>query len=231
MTKLPYPVIKLRESDFLDIEAFRLIDSECDAKFSIPIELTMENAGLNIARLATYLVKKNDKIIVGVGIGNNGGSGLVAARRLLSWGYKVYLNIPDKNLKGLILSQLKRTLATGATIVSNSKCALFIDAFFGFSQRLPLPDNIAEIIEKENHSGSFKLSVDLPSGFSDDISNIHFKANIICALAAPKKELLKYKDNSQMVVADIGIPQSLFKKHNIEFNIPFYDSSILEIMN
>ena len=83
----------------LPIDKFKEMDYTSINRYNIPIELMMENAGLNLARLSTYFAKPSDSILIGVGTGNNGGGGLVAARRLAGWGYKVYIHLPEKKLK------------------------------------------------------------------------------------------------------------------------------------
>ena len=57
-------------------------------ELGIPVEFMMEHAGINLTH---YIVKhcNSDYIIVVAGSGNNGGSGLVAARRLVNWGLDV----------------------------------------------------------------------------------------------------------------------------------------------
>jgi NAD(P)H-hydrate epimerase len=229
MKRLPYPIIPIKDLDLIDLESSKLIDDLAVKKYAVPVELMMENAGLHIAHLAALFLKNDEKITIGVGKGNNGGSGLVAARKLLSWGFKVQINIPDKNLKSHVLEQLKRALTLGAVMVNNSKCSVFIDAFFGYSQRLPLPQKIVEIIEKENRTESIKIAVDLPTGYSENTDSQCFQANIICALSAPKKILLNYTGSSKIVVADTGIPIVLYKENNIKFNIPFSKSAIFEL--
>ncbi len=231
MKTLPYPKIAIKDLEFVDFESARYIDELAVKKYSIPVELFIENAGVHIAHMAALFAKKGDKITVGVGKGNNGGSGLAAARRLLSWGYKVQINIPDKKLKGSILEQLKSALSLGAVITNNSKSTVFIDAFFGISQRLPLPNKIIEIIETENTSDSIKIAVDLPTGFSEKSTNLQFKANIICTPAFPKKILQKYMKTSNIVVIDVGLPKTIFKEIGIKHAIPFDESPMFEIIN
>ena len=63
--------------------------------YNIPVELMMENAGLALARIAAkYLDSAEKSIGIVVGSGNNGGGGLVAARRLHSWGFDVLVIVP-----------------------------------------------------------------------------------------------------------------------------------------
>ena len=85
-------------------------------EYLLPIELLMENAGLHLARLVTHILPTPGKVLIGVGPGNNGGGGLVAARRLAAWGYKVDLDLPlqtgfDKGSGETIFHPDKWTLA------------------------------------------------------------------------------------------------------------------------
>ena len=63
--------------------------------FKIPVELMMELAGLNLAKLALNLSKnKYSNYIIIAGTGNNAGGGIVAARRLVSWGLNAQVFFP-----------------------------------------------------------------------------------------------------------------------------------------
>ena len=62
----------------LSLESFKEMDYLAVEKYALPIELMMENAGLQLARLITFSATKNSKILIGIGNGNNGGGGLVA---------------------------------------------------------------------------------------------------------------------------------------------------------
>lgn len=70
----------------------------------------------------------------------------MAARRLAGWGYRVNLDIPDSHLKPIPASQLDRAIAFGAINKSTEHPDIFIDAYFGFSQRLPLPGSFRNAI-------------------------------------------------------------------------------------
>jgi len=60
--------------------------------YFLPIELMMENAGLQLANLIVKSIKNfKDKILLEIDNGNNVGGGLVVARRLAAWDCDVYL--------------------------------------------------------------------------------------------------------------------------------------------
>ena len=99
----PFPVS-------ISIDRFKKMDDLAIHKYGLTIELMMENAGLQLARLITQHASLESKIYIGIGKGNNGGGGLVAARRLAGWGFQVLLDIPDTALKSLPAKQLQRAL-------------------------------------------------------------------------------------------------------------------------
>jgi NAD(P)H-hydrate epimerase len=70
----------------LTLDTFVAMDDVAVNDYHLPIELMMENAGLCLARLTALQMPRPAKVVIGIGIGNNGGGGLVAARRLSAWG-------------------------------------------------------------------------------------------------------------------------------------------------
>ena len=224
-----FPEINLAEIATLPIESFREMDYLAVRQYNLPIELMMENAGLNLARLASALLPEKGEILIGVGTGNNGGGGLVAARRLAAWGYEIFLDIPDKNLNELPVNQLKKALTFGAKIDKQKNPKLFIDAYFGFSQRLPLPAIFEKAIETANQFRCPKISLDLPSGFNKQTSESLFRTDAILTLAAMKTELIPLLETVQIFVADIGIPSFAYKEFKTEIPDSFKTTGILRI--
>jgi len=214
------PIHKFREMDYLSID-----------KYNIPIELMMENAGLNLARLAASLTQKTEQILIGIGTGNNGGGGLVAARRLAGWGYNVSLHLPDKNLKALPQLQLKRALAVGAHTENVEHPGIFIDAYLGFSQRLPLSDRLMEAVEKMNALDCMKISLDIPTGFNKQTAALLFKPDIILSLAAMKTELIPLLSNNQVFIADLGLPAAIYEEFGIKQPPQFSKSGVVECLS
>ena len=225
-----FPEINLAEIATMPIESFREMDYLAVQQYNLPIELMMENAGLNLARLATSFLPEKGEILIGVGTGNNGGGGLVAARRLTAWGYSVFLDIPDKNLNELPASQLKKALTFGAKIEKQKKPKLFIDAYFGFSQRLPLPTNFEKAIDTANQFACPKISLDLPSGFNKTTSESLFKPDAILTLAAMKTELIPLLETVQIFVADLGIPSSVYSQFETQIPFTFHSSGIVKVV-
>lgn len=227
---MKFPEINVADIATLPIEKFREMDYLAVEKYYLPIELMMENAGLNLARLAASFLPEREEILIGIGTGNNGGGGLVAARRLAAWGYPVFLDIPDKGLKTLAATQLEKALMFGATIKRTKNPKLFIDAYFGFSQRLPLPLNFENAIQQANQLKCPKISLDLPSGFDRETATSLFTPDIILTLAAMKTELIPLISEVQLFIADLGIPGSAYKIFGTSIPEVFQTSSLVKII-
>ena len=98
----------------------------------------------------------------------------------------------------------------------------------GFSQRLPLPDDLMAKIESINNSDALQISLDLPTGFNGDLSTSYFNPNKVLTLAYPKKVLFDLPVSTDLYLADIGIPRAVYNKFNVE-QPPFNQNNILTI--
>ena len=222
--------IHITHKNHISLDRFREMDSLAVDKYRLPIELMMENAGMNLAHLALTFMPDSGKILIGVGTGNNGGGGLVAARRLSGWGFSVFLNIPDPNLKELPAIQLERALAFGSKIENTNNPDLFIDAYLGFSQYLPLSTEYQNAVDKANGLSCTKISLDLPTGFNTQDSTSLFRPDIILTLAAMKTELLPLTKDIDIYLADIGLPEVIYNQFGIEQPGEFKQNSILHCL-
>ena len=200
----------------LSLEAFKEMDYWAVEKYNLSIELMMENAGLQLARLIAKKATETSILTIGVGKGNNGGGGLVAARRLAAWGYNVNLDLVVPITKDLPKAQLERALLFGAKEGIPKTTDIWVDAYLGFSQRLPLSDSFVKSIELANASSAYKISLDIPVGISIDGELLGFKANQVMTLAAPKIILEKLPSEVEVFMADLGIPKSVYEHFNIK---------------
>ncbi|GLR19272.1 NAD(P)H-hydrate epimerase [Portibacter lacus] len=216
------------KSDALEVEQFRDIDYYAVENYGLPIELMMENAGLQLANLVAQSVEnKSRSILIGIGNGNNGGGGLVAARRLSAWGYRVYLDLFKEINKDLPKLQLERALKFGAIMEKIEDPDVWVDAYLGFSQRLPLPAELTERISEANNGQCLKISLDLPTGYTNEDSEHYFQADKVLTLAAPKK-ILYGLSRADIYVADLGIPGAIYEKFNAKI-LPFQDGNIIKL--
>jgi NAD(P)H-hydrate epimerase len=214
----------------LSLESFKKMDYLAVEKYGLPIELMMENAGLQLARLTASKASRDSKITIGVGNGNNGGGGLVAARRLAAWGFDVFLDIPVDITKPLPKTQLNRALLFGAKKEAITAPDIWVDAYLGFSQRLPLDSVFLDRISAANKSTAFRISLDIPMGISVDLSQPMFNADQVLTLAASKEILNVLPRKTDIQIADIGIPLAVYTK----FKVPmpsFFENQIINSSN
>jgi len=225
---MKYPEILIPENKALELAHFREMDYFAVNNYKLPIEMMLENAGLQLANFVAAFAEKGQRIKIGVGNGNNGGGGLVAARRLVARGFMVYLDLFTEITKELPAKQLERALIFGAKTESISQPDVWIDAYLGFSQRLLLPQPLIEIIEDANRNRAVKISLDIPTGFTGDMNSQYFIADKILTLAAPKKILYSLDLQTEIFIADLGIPNEVYAKFGTE-QLPFYKSDILKL--
>jgi len=202
-------------SETLSLEKFKEMDYLAVEQYKLPIELMMENAGFQLARLIARRANKNSKILIGIGNGNNGGGGLVAARRLAAWGFDVYLDLAVEITKTLPKSQLERAILFGANEDYVNEPDIWVDAYLGFSQRLPLSTIFQERIEAANNSLAFRISLDIPMGISKELIEPMFMAHQVLTLAAPKDILNLLPPETEIRIADLGIPKEIYEQYKI----------------
>lgn len=225
---MAFPSILYTKDTALTLQDFKQMDYYAVENYGLPIELMMENAGLQLANLIASFASPNQTIQIGVGNGNNGGGGMVAARRLAAWGYTVFIDPFTNITKELPSKQLKRAISFGAQLGAIEKPAVWVDAYMGFSQRLPLPQPLLDVLEQANSSKALRISLDIPTGFLGDLDELYFTSDKVLTLAYPKKILTNLPITTEQYVADLGIPASVYAHFNVE-PLPFFEGNILEI--
>jgi ADP-dependent NAD(P)H-hydrate dehydratase / NAD(P)H-hydrate epimerase len=207
---------EMRELDRLTIEKFR-----------VPSLVLMENAG---EAIAAALIERFGKIakrgvLIICGKGNNGGDGLVVARRLKKKSIPCEVALlgrkedisPDaaENLRAYLKVKGKVFEATAdqpALLRERLKGKkLVVDAILGTGLQENVRGPFAEAIALINSSGVPVLAVDVPSGLDSDSGRplgAAIKADMTVALGYPKLGEVIYPGVScvgELVVADIGI--------------------------
>jgi ADP-dependent NAD(P)H-hydrate dehydratase / NAD(P)H-hydrate epimerase len=138
----------------------------------------MENAGSALAAAALAWAAPEGRFIVVCGQGNNGGDGLVAARKLAQARRSVAVQVigqPDK-LKGEPRRNLERLRAAGVVAAATLEVTpaagdAVIDALFGTGLNRAPQGQYAEAIETISlwrKAGAKVISADLPSGLHTD---------------------------------------------------------------
>ena len=182
----------------------------------------MENAGaVAVRRLVEKLGSVESKnILIFVGMGNNGGDGLVMARHLAGYGAKatvMLLGSPDKikteesNWNWSILQKMPSVkLLSGDSLNFDFKPDVIIDAILGTGISGEIREPYASAINYINQADCYKFAVDVPSGLdpqTGETANIFTKCDMTVTFHKMKQGIPKRKDlTGELFAEKIGIP-------------------------
>lgn len=138
----------------------------------------MELAGLSVATAVHQEYPRHSHVLIACGPGNNGGDGLVAARHLTLFGYKVTVVYPKRG-KGDLFDRLVTQCEKNCIPVLQElpvdvstydrELGIVVDAVFGFSYKPPCRPNFQQLLRcMSNLQYSKLVSVDVPSGWIID---------------------------------------------------------------
>jgi NAD(P)H-hydrate epimerase len=182
----------------------------------------MENAGAAaVKRLVDKLGNVESKnVLIFVGMGNNGGDGLVMARHLAGYGAKVtvmLLGSPDKikteesNWNWTILQKMPSVkLLTGDSLKFDFKPDVIVDGILGTGITGEIREPYASAINYINETDCYKFAVDVPSGLdpqTGETANIFTKCDMTVTFHKMKEGIPKRKDlTGELFAEKIGIP-------------------------
>jgi len=214
------------------------LDRRATEKFGISEDILMENAGE-----AVYFVMlqelgiKNSKFIVFCGGGNNGGDGLVVARKIQSSGgeVKVFLLDDEAKFKGAakknfeIVSrmpiEMSRVSSIDSVIPELLDCDAIVDAIFGTGLVRKVGGVYKDVIELINESQTTVFSVDIPSGINGDtgeVMGVAVKADYTVTFGLPKLGNMLYpgyEHCGKLYVSHISFPPVLYNSKSIKVAI------------
>ncbi len=182
----------------------------------------MENAG---AAAVKRLVEKfgdveSRNILIFVGLGNNGGDGLVMARHLAGYNAKVTVMLlgssekiktDESNWNWSILEKMPSVkLMTGGSTDFDFKPDVIVDGILGTGISGNIREPYASAINFINQTDCFKFAVDVPSGLdpqTGETANIYTKCDVTTTFHKMKQGIPKRKDlTGELYVEKIGIP-------------------------
>lgn len=194
-------------------------------------------------------VKKQDKIRIFCGMGNNGGDGLAVARMLITAGYdvSVYKIVhSDKSSTDFAINEerLRKLRRADFTDVSHKKELpgisdkdIIIDAIFGSGLSRPLEGFPADVVRHLNKSKARVIAIDLPSGLfgednSDNIPENIIRADYTFTFQLPKLSFM-FPENDIYLgswqLLDIGLKQEFINQQDTPYHfllkedlLPFY---------
>jgi len=182
----------------------------------------MENAGASaVKRLVEKFGDVESKnILIFVGLGNNGGDGLVMARHLAGYDAKVtviLLGSPEKiktdesNWNWSILKKMPSVkLMSGNSFDIDFVPDVIVDGILGTGISGEIREPYASAINFINQSNCFKFAVDVPSGLDPQTgktANIYTKCDMTITFHKMKQGIPKRKDlTGELFAEKIGIP-------------------------
>jgi len=181
----------------------------------------MENAGAAaVRRLLEKIDVESKNILIFVGLGNNGGDGLVMARHLAGYGAKVtvmLLGSPDKikteesNWNWSILQKMPSVkLMSGDSFEFDFKPDVIVDGILGTGISGDIREPYSSAINYINETNCYKFAVDVPSGLdpqTGETANICSKCDMTVTFHKMKQGIPKRKDlTGELYAEKIGIP-------------------------
>ncbi len=224
------------------VDEIRELDKNAINNLLIKDEILMENAGE-----AAYFVIlnkigiKDKRFLIFCGSGNNGGDGLVVARKIHSMkgNVKIYIfgNPESYTRAAKINYEIIKKLKIPVILIEQvdkfkslkmelAHCNVIIDAIFGTGLTRDISGLFYKTIQLINNSNKTVISLDIPSGISGNNSNIMstaVKADYTITFGLPKLGNLLYPGFEycgKLFVTHISFPEDLYKNLNIEVNIP-----------
>ena len=182
----------------------------------------MENAGAAAVRRLVDKIEniESKNILIFVGLGNNGGDGLVMARHLAGYAANVtvlLLGSPDKikteesNWNWSILEKMPSVkLVSGNSFDFDFKPDVIIDGILGTGITGEIREPYASAINYINQTDCYTFAVDVPSGLdpqTGETANIFTKCDMTVTFHKMKQGIPKRKDlTGELFAEKIGIP-------------------------
>ena len=182
----------------------------------------MENAGaVSVRRLVEKVTAvKSKNVVIFVGLGNNGGDGLVMARHLSGYeanvtvvllGNSEDIKTEESQWNWSVLQKMPSVnLITGTSFDFDGTPDIIVDAIFGTGISGNIREPYASAINFINNTKCFKFAVDVPSGLdpqTGETANVHTTCDLTVTFHKMKQGIPKRKDlTGELYAEKIGIP-------------------------
>ena len=224
-------------------EEMKQYDSNTIEKIGIPAMVLMERAALAVLKEITKRFgEKNPaeiRVLILVGVGNNGGDGLALARLLAE--KKISTDVWCVGSEEKASEQWKRqreilryySVPIGSK-APDSEYTILVDALFGVGLSREVGGEYAKAIEYFNRRKGYRIAVDVPSGLNADtgrVSGCAVRADLTVTFGFCKRGLVLYPGceyAGEVVTADIGITdRSFFGEEPAMF---YYDEPVSNLL-
>ena len=216
----------------------RKVDEYAINRLGFPGIVLMENASLEVFRIASEELKLSTSKRIGFicGKGNNGGDGFALARHFLVNGYKVLVvqlfneneMTHDCRANFVILTNLfkrdKQSRIIKFRFLNDiprlNKCDLIVDAMLGSGIEGDLREPYNSIVNKVNNVKCLKLSIDISTGLNADsgYSKLLFHSDLTVTLGELKPGLFigdGYAFSGKVKKGRIGINDSFYPEKEV----------------
>lgn len=215
----------------------RAVDRVVVEEVGLELLQMMENAGRTLAHRVRD-ARGDGRVTVVAGNGGNGGGGMACARHLANHAVpvEVVLDRPPGELSGAaahqhrILDAMDVPVATGADAIDGSETAVAVDALVGYGITGALRPPADEYVRELNRAAGPIVSLDVPSGLDATTGEAHgvrVRPDRTVTLALPKTGLDAVE--SELVLADIGIPTTVYGRLDIAYESPFGERDWVEL--
>jgi NAD(P)H-hydrate epimerase len=217
------------------VEEMKKLDRRATEEFGISEDLLMENAGQAVYFVILQEIgTKGNKFLVFCGGGNNGGDGLVVARKIHSNGgeVKVFLLDDEAKFKGAarknfeIVSrmpiEIARVRSIDALIPDFLDCDAIVDTIFGTGLVRKVSGLYQDVIQLINESQTAVFSADIPSGINGntgEVMGVAVEADYTVAFGLPKMGNMLYpgyEHCGKLYVSHISFPPALYNSDDIK---------------
>lgn len=199
----------------------------------------MENAGRALARCVCEVQGDADTVVVAAGNGGNGGGGMACARHLTNRGVpvEIILDRPPGALSGAaahqhrILDEMGVPHAKGVDQLTRPDEPIVVDALIGYGLEDKVRSPTDEYIDMINDRSDSIVSLDIPSGIdatSGEALGSAVEPDRTLTLALPKTGLTTVP--GELLLADIGTPETVYERLDIEYTTPFEERDRVELV-
>lgn len=217
------------------VPEMRHMDGTAIEKYGLKDELLMENAGLAVFQvISDKLGVKGKRVAVFCGGGNNGGDGLVIARKIHSnggWPTIFLLKKRDQftgaaRLNLEIVEKLRIELIDNIDLDHVTQTLLesdyIVDAIFGTGLDRDVGGIYRDVIETMNQSRPPVIAVDIPSGIHGEtgrVMGIAVQAKYTVTFGLPKVGNLLYPGfeyGGELFTTHISFPPELYDREDLK---------------
>jgi len=195
-------------------------DNNTIEKIGIPGMVLMERAALSVMEQIQggCMAQKGmaQRVLIMVGMGNNGGDGLAIARMLAEQDYQVTVwCVGDTSKASEQWKQqweiLRHFPVTISSNVTEKEYDILVDALFGVGLSREVSGSYREAIYRFNQLSGYKIALDVPSGLDADSGAVWgcaVKADVTVTFGFCKRGLVLYPGYEyagKVITTDIGI--------------------------